>query len=91
VSNEPARNLERLMNVTVRVSAELGRCSLRVRDVLNLGTGSIVELDRAADGPIDVLVNDEPIARGEVIAVGERFGVRITEVVAHSAPAGAER
>ena len=82
MTSENARNLDRLMGVTVRISAELGRCSLRVRDVLNLGIGSIVALDCAADGPIDVLVNDAPIARGEVIAVGDRFGVRITELVA---------
>ena len=88
MTNDNARNLDRLMHVTVRVSAEVGRCSLRVRDVLNLGTGSIVALDNAADGPVDVLVNDAPIARGEVIAVGDRFGVRITELIAKPAGSG---
>ncbi len=81
MSAELPPNLDLLMGVSLNVTAELGRCSLRVRDVLNLGTGSLVELDRAATGPIDLLVNDMPIARGEVVAVGERFGVRITEVL----------
>ena len=79
------RNLDLLMNVSLGVSAELGRCSMRVSDVLKLGKGSIVELDRAAGGPIDVLVNDRLVARGEVVAVDDRFGVRITEVVARRA------
>ena len=76
------RTLDLLMNVSLGVSAELGRCTTRVSDVLKLGRGSIVELDRLATGPIDVLVNDRLVARGDVIAVDDRFGVRITEVVA---------
>ena len=79
------RNIDLLMNVSLAVSAELGRCTMRVSDVLKLGTGSIVELDRLAGGPIDVLVNTRLVARGEVVASGDRFGVRITEVVARRA------
>ncbi len=75
-------NLDLLMNVSLGVTAELGRCTLRVSDVLKLGRGSIVELDRAAGAPIDVLVNNRLVARGEVIAVDDRFGVRVTEVIA---------
>jgi flagellar motor switch protein FliN/FliY len=81
VSAESA-NLDLLMNVSLGVTAELGRCTLRVSDVLKLGRGSIVELDRAAGAPIDVLVNNRLVARGEVIAVDDRFGVRVTEVIA---------
>ena len=81
MNRETSPNFDLLMGVTLNVTAELGRCSLRVRDLLNLGTGSLVELDRSASGPIDLLVNDTPIARGEVVALGERFGVRITEVL----------
>jgi flagellar motor switch protein FliN/FliY len=81
VSAEPA-NLDLLMNVSLGVTAELGRCTLRVSDVLKLGRGSIVELDRIAGAPIDVLVNNRLVARGEVIAVDDRFGVRVTEVIA---------
>ena len=79
-------NLDLLMNVSLGVTAELGRCTLRVSDVLKLGRGSIVELDRPANAPIDVLVNNRLVARGEVIAVDDRFGVRVTEVVARRAP-----
>jgi flagellar motor switch protein FliN/FliY len=60
----------------------LGRCSLRLGDLLKLGSGAVVELDRRAGAPIDLLVNGRLIARGEIVAVDERFGVRITEVVA---------
>jgi flagellar motor switch protein FliN/FliY len=79
-------NLDLLMNVSLGVTAELGRCTMRVSDVLKLGRGSIVELDRLAGAPIDVLVNNRLVARGEVIAVDDRFGVRVTEVVARRAP-----
>ncbi|GAC1458447.1 MAG: hypothetical protein NVS2B8_08220 [Vulcanimicrobiaceae bacterium] len=79
--DEP-RNLDLLMNVSLAVSAELGRCTMRVSDVLKLGTGSIVELGTLANGPVDVLVNNRLVARGEVVAVDDRFGVRVTEVVA---------
>jgi flagellar motor switch protein FliN/FliY len=75
-------NLDLLMNVSLGVTAELGRCTMRVSDVLKIGRGSIVELDRRAGAPIDVLVNARLIARGEVVAIDDRFGVRVTEVVA---------
>jgi flagellar motor switch protein FliN/FliY len=80
--SDEAQNLDLLMNVSLGVSAELGRCTMRVSDVLKLGKGSIVELDRAAGAPIDVLVNDRLVARGEVVAVEDRYGVRLTEVLA---------
>ncbi len=80
--NPDGGNLDLLMNVSLGVTAELGRCTMRVSDVLKLGRGSIVELDRLAGAPIDVLVNNRLVARGEVVAVGDRFGVRVTEVVA---------
>ncbi len=82
---DDSRNLDLLMNVSLAVSAELGRCTMRVSDVLKLGKGSIVELDRLAGGPVDVLVNNRLVARGEVVAVDDRFGIRVTEVVARKA------
>lgn len=82
------RNLDLLMNVSLAVTAELGRCTMRVSDVLNIGRGSIVQLDRAAGSPVDVLVNDRLVARGEVVAVDDRFGVRVTEVVARKGTRG---
>jgi flagellar motor switch protein FliN/FliY len=80
--SEESQNLDLLLNVSLGVSAELGRCTMRVSDVLKLGRGSIVELDRAAGAPIDVLVNDRLVARGEVVAVEDRYGVRLTEILA---------
>ncbi len=79
-------NLDLLLNVSLVVTAELGRCSMRVADILKLGRGSVVELDRLAGAPIDVFVNERLVARGETIAVDDRFGVRVTEVVARKAP-----
>ncbi len=80
-----ARNLDLLANVALGVRAEVGRCTMRISDVLQLGRGSVVELDRLADDPIDVLVNERLVARGDIVAVGDRFGVRVTEVVARKA------
>jgi flagellar motor switch protein FliN/FliY len=79
--SESAKNLDILMNVSLSVTAELGTCKMLVEDILKLGTGSIVELDRLAGGPVDLLVNDRLVARGEVVAVDENFGVRITELI----------
>jgi flagellar motor switch protein FliN len=63
------------------VTAELGTCHMSVAEVLKLGAGSIIELDRLAGGPIDLMVNNKLIARGEVVAVDENFGVRVTELI----------
>jgi flagellar motor switch protein FliN len=75
------RNLDLLMNVSVQVTAELGSCTMTVKDILKLGAGSIVELDRLASGPVDLLVNDKLVARGEVVAIDDNFGVRVTELI----------
>ncbi len=82
------RNLDLLLNIALGVRAELGRCTMRVSEVLELGRGSVVALDRLAGDPIDVLVNDRLVARGEVVAVENRFGVRITEVIARKTARG---
>jgi flagellar motor switch protein FliN/FliY len=70
-----------IQNVAVSVSVEVGRSSLRIRDLLRLGQGSVVELDRVAGEPLDVCVNNTVIARGEVVLVNERYGIRLTQVV----------
>ncbi len=75
------RHLDFLMNVPLQITAELGKCKMKVRDILNLGNGSVVELDRLAGNPVDVLVQDRLVARGEVVAIDENFGVRITELM----------
>ena len=71
-----------LLNVPLRVSIELGSCTLSISEILKLATGSIVEVDRSASQPVDLLVNDRAIARGEIVAVEENFGLRITEILA---------
>jgi flagellar motor switch protein FliN len=75
------QNLDLLMNVPLQVTAELGKCKMAVAEILKLGTGSIVELDRLAGGPVDLLVNNKLVARGEVVAIDENFGVRVTELI----------
>ncbi|HET6532053.1 MAG TPA: flagellar motor switch protein FliN [Actinoplanes sp.] len=73
--------LDMLHDVEMEVSAELGRTRMSVRELLGLSPGAIVELDRAAGSPADLLVNGRLIARGEVVVVDENFGIRITEIV----------
>ncbi|TAJ20693.1 MAG: flagellar motor switch protein FliN [Dehalococcoidia bacterium] len=75
------RSLDLIMDVSMRVTVELGRSSMTVEDVLSLGPGSVVELNKLAGEPVDVLVNEQLIARGEVVVVDENFGVRVTEIV----------
>lgn len=74
-------NLDLLLDVNLRMTVQLGRQDLAVKDVLSLGNGSVIELDKLATDPVDILVNDRLIARGEVVVVDENFGVRVTEIV----------
>ncbi len=74
-------NIDLLAGLQMNVTVELGRTELTVADVLGLGPGSVIELDRLAGEPVDILVNDRLIARGEVVVVDENFGVRVVEVV----------
>jgi flagellar motor switch protein FliN len=76
-----SENLGLLMHVPLHLTVELGSCKLSIAEILKLGTGSIVELDRAANAPVELLVNGKPIARGEIVAVDESFGLRITELL----------
>jgi len=75
------RGLDLIMDVQMRVAVELGRSTMTVEDVLSLGPGSVVELNKLAGEPVDILVNDRLIARGEVVVVDENFGVRVTEII----------
>lgn len=72
--------IDLLMDVPLRISVELGRKQMTVSDVLALGPGAVVELAKASGEPLDIYVNDRLVARGEAVAVGERYGVRILEV-----------
>jgi flagellar motor switch protein FliN/FliY len=74
-------NLNLILDVSVTLALEVGRVRMPVRELLQLSPGAIVELDRLAGEPLDVLVNGVRIARGEVVVVHEKFGIRLTEVV----------
>lgn len=74
-------SLDLIMDVSLRVTVELGRSTMTVEEVLALGPGSVVELNKLAGEPVDILINDRPIARGEVVVVDENFGVRVTEIL----------
>jgi flagellar motor switch protein FliN/FliY len=80
--SRPAFDL--LHDVEMEVTAELGRTRMSVRELLSLTPGAVIELDRAAGGPADLLVNGRLIARGEVVVIDENFGIRITEIVGPS-------
>ena len=74
-------SLDLIMDVSLRVTVELGRSTMKVEEVLALGPGSVVELNKLAGEPVDILINARPIARGEVVVVDENFGVRVTEIL----------
>ncbi|PKK84419.1 MAG: flagellar motor switch protein FliN [candidate division Zixibacteria bacterium HGW-Zixibacteria-1] len=76
-----SRNIELLMDVELPVSIELGRTRMNISDILSLGPGSIVELDKLVGEPVDLLVNQKKVARGEVVVVEENFGLRITQLI----------
>jgi flagellar motor switch protein FliN/FliY len=76
-----AENIDLLMHVPLELTVELGSCKMSVAELLKLGLGSVVELDRAADHPVDLLVNSRKIARGEIVAIEENFGLRIIELL----------
>jgi flagellar motor switch protein FliN len=79
-SAEP-ENIGLLLHVPLHLTVALGSAKMSVAEILKLGTGSIVELDRSVNHPVDLLVNDRPIARGEIVAIEESFGLRITELL----------
>ncbi len=76
-----AGNLDMLLDVNLKISVELGRAQLKFRDVLNLSTGSVVELGRQTSEPVDILVNGALLASGEVVVVDDHFAVRITKLL----------
>ena len=77
-------NLQLILDVAVTLALEVGRAKMSVRDLLQLAPGAVVELDRLAGEPLDVLVNGVRIARGEVVVVNEKFGIRITDIVSRT-------
>ena|SRR5258708_15021161 len=77
-----------VMDVPVEVTVEIGRRSMKIAELLRIGPGSVLELDKSAGEPLDIYVNNRRIARGEAVVVGDRYGVRLTEVLAFDDASG---
>ena len=75
------KNISLIMDVPLQVTVELGRTNKLIKDILEFGPGSIIELDKLAGEPVDILVNGKSIAKGEVVVIDESFGVRITDII----------
>jgi len=77
-------NFDMFLDVPVGVTVQLGATQLSMREVLQLNVGSVVQLNKIADSPVDILVNDKLVARGEVVVIENRFGIKITEMIGGS-------
>ena len=83
-NNDQTRRLDLLLDVPLDIAVELGRARMSIQDLLALGPGSVIELDKIAGEPLDILVNDRLVARGEAVVVNDKFGVRITDIVSQA-------
>lgn len=81
VEKRAAGNIDLLLDVPLELTVELGRTSMSIRSILSLGSGSVVELQKLAGEPVDILINNRPIATGEVVVVDDNFGVRIADIL----------
>lgn len=84
IINAGGQDLDTILDISVSISMEVGSTSISIRNLLQLNQGSVIELDRLAGEPLDVLVNGTLIAHGEVVVVNEKFGIRMTDVVSPS-------
>ncbi|QCR31806.1 flagellar motor switch phosphatase FliY [Lysinibacillus sp. SGAir0095] len=84
ITQDEARNLNMLLDIPLQVTVELGRTKHSVKEILQLASGSIIELDKLAGEPVDILVNSRLIAKGEVVVIDENFGVRITDIMSQA-------
>lgn len=75
------QNLDFILDIPLRVTVELGRTSVQIKDLLQLGQGSVLELDKLAGEPLEILVNGKLVAKGEVVVVNEKFGIRLTDII----------
>ncbi|NMC62765.1 MAG: flagellar motor switch protein FliN [SAR324 cluster bacterium] len=75
------QTLDFILDVTLQVTVEVGRARMTIQDLLQLGQGSVVELEKLAGEPLDVYINGKPVARGEAVIVNEKFGVRLTDII----------
>lgn len=81
ITQEEKKKLDTILDIPVTISMEVGRSKISIRNLLQLNQGSVVELDRVAGEPLDVLVNGTLIAHGEVVVVNDKFGIRLTDVI----------
>ena len=81
VSEAGTRRLDMLLDLPLDVSVELGRTRMSIQELLSLGPASVIELDKVAGEPLDILINDRLVARGEAVVVNDKFGIRITDIV----------
>jgi flagellar motor switch protein FliN/FliY len=84
ISKEDAAKLDSILDIPVTISMEVGRSFISIRNLLQLNQGSVVELDRVAGEPLDVMVNGTLIAHGEVVVVNDKFGIRLTDVISQT-------
>ena len=84
ISAEERRKLDTILDIPVTISMEVGRSQISIRNLLQLNQGSVVELDRVAGEPLDVLVNGTLIAHGEVVVLNDKFGIRLTDVISQT-------
>lgn len=84
LSKEEHARLDSILDIPVTISMEVGRSKINIRNLLQLNQGSVVELDRVAGEPLDVLVNGTLIAHGEVVVVNDKFGIRLTDVISQT-------
>jgi len=77
----PAKEFDFILDIPLEVTVEMGRTRMLINDLLQIGQGSVIELNRLAGEPLDILINSKLIARGEVVVVNEKFGIRITDIV----------
>ncbi len=78
------RNLNLILDIPLKVTVELGRTKMVVNELLNLGQGSVIELSKLAGEPLEVLVNNKLVARGEAVVVNEKFGIRLTDIISQT-------
>lgn len=84
ITTEEKRKLDTILDIPVTISMEVGRSQISIRNLLQLNQGSVVELDRVAGEPLDVMINGTLIAHGEVVVVNDKFGIRLTDVISQT-------
>jgi len=81
ISSETTRDIKFILDIPLVITVELGRTKMLIKELLRLSHGSVIELDKVAGEPIEILVNDKLIAKGEVVVINEKFGVRLTDIL----------